>query len=380
MSRWYPGSAITVLFGTIYFWLTGHFPTLEICLLFVGIATASYVVVAQVRSLALERMLDVPNERSSHSSPTPRGGGISIVILAFPALLIAAFRSPAFGTRTATLMAVTSAGIALVGFWDDIRSLGARIRLLTHVIAAIVATAAIGAIDAVMFAMGTSIDLKWLAFPLTVMWIVGLTNAYNFMDGIDGIAASQALIAALAWTIVGSLSANSFLLIIGIAVAGGSAGFLWHNWPPARIFMGDVGSGFLGFTFAILTLVAARTEPRAVIAGILFVWPFVFDTVFTFARRLYRGENVFHAHRSHLYQRLVIAGASHKSVTTIYATLSCICALAGILVYQGRPGASALPPAVAVGTALAIYLMVRRSEKHRAGGTGAANDTSTAKL
>jgi UDP-N-acetylmuramyl pentapeptide phosphotransferase/UDP-N-acetylglucosamine-1-phosphate transferase len=365
MSRWYPVSAITVLFGTFYFWLTGHFPALQIILVFIGIATASHLAVSRIRSLALERMLDVPNERSSHISPTPRGGGMPIVMLALPALVIAMVRSGTFDTRTVAMLAMTLAGIALLGFLDDIRSLGAPVRLLTHVIAAIVVTAAIGPIDAITFATGTSLNLNSLAFPLTVTWIVGLTNAYNFMDGIDGIAGSQALIAALAWTIVGALSANTFLVIIGITLAGGSAGFLSQNWPPARIFMGDVASGFLGFTFAILTVVAAQAEPRAVIAGVLFVWPFVFDTLFTFARRLYRRENVLHAHRSHLYQRLVIAGASHKTVTTIYAILSCICSLVGILIYCGRLEESAAPLVAAAGTAGTIYFMTRRAEKRK---------------
>jgi UDP-N-acetylmuramyl pentapeptide phosphotransferase/UDP-N-acetylglucosamine-1-phosphate transferase len=339
---------------------------LAISALFAGIAAASAVIVARVRSVAAKRLLDVPNERSSHSSPTPRGGGIAIVILVLAAVTTAAvLRFPAFSLRITATMVLTSAAIALVGFWDDVRSLPARVRLLTQIVAATVATVVIGAIDTIALAAAASIDVMWLAVPLTVTWIVGLTNAYNFMDGIDGIAGSQALIAALAWATIGWLSGNALLVVAGIAVAGSAAGFLFHNWPPARIFMGDVGSGFLGFTFAVLMIVAARTEPRAVVAGVLFVWPFVFDTVFTFFKRLYRQENVFEAHRSHLYQRLVIGGATHKAVTTIYAIASSICALAGILFYDRYPAATVLAAAVAAGTAVTIYAMVRRAERRR---------------
>ena len=142
------------------------------------------------------------------------------------------------------------------------------------------------------------------------------------MDGIDGIAGGQAVVAGLGWAALGWLSDQPLVGILGILLAASSLGFLGHNWPPARIFMGDVGSAFLGFTFAVLAVAAAQRDARLALAGVLLVWPFIFDACFTFLRRLRNGENVFAAHRSHLYQRLVIAGYSHRTVTLLYIGLA----------------------------------------------------------
>ena len=164
-----------------------------------------------------------------------------------------------------------------------------------------------------------------------MLWI----NAYNFMDGIDGLAGSQTVVAGLGWLVPGGIVG---LPIFGVLVAGSSLGFLGHNWPPTRIFMGDVGSVFLGFTLAVLAVIGGLAHPRLPLAGLLVVWPFVFDTTFTIVRRLRRGENIFAAHRSHLYQRLVIAGYSQRAVTLLYAGLALVgvvLALAWVLELPG---------------------------------------------
>ncbi len=142
------------------------------------------------------------------------------------------------------------------------------------------------------------------------------------MDGIDGIAGLQALVAGSGWYLLGTLTDQSAFAMLGALIAASSAGFLWWNWPPAKIFMGDVGSAFLGFTFAVLPVFAALTHNRIAAAGIILVWPFVFDSVFTLLRRLSKGENIFQAHRSHLYQRLVQKGWTHGQVSSLYAALA----------------------------------------------------------
>jgi UDP-N-acetylmuramyl pentapeptide phosphotransferase/UDP-N-acetylglucosamine-1-phosphate transferase len=177
--------------------------------------------------------------------------------------------------------------------------------------------------------------LGWFGLIMTFVWIVGLTNAYNFMDGIDGIAGGQAVVAGLGWTLLGWLDHQPLVAALGLLLAASSLGFLGHNWPPARIFMGDVGSAFLGFTLAVLPVVAAQHNPRLAWAGVLLVWPFVFDAAFTFLRRLRKRENVFAAHRSHLYQRLVIAGYSHRFVTLLYIGLALAGAVLALLWYSG---------------------------------------------
>jgi UDP-N-acetylmuramyl pentapeptide phosphotransferase/UDP-N-acetylglucosamine-1-phosphate transferase len=151
------------------------------------------------------------------------------------------------------------------------------------------------------------------------------------MDGIDGIAGGQAVLAGLGWAIIGTLIDLPFVGILGALLGAASLGFLFHNWPPALIFMGDVGSAFLGYSFACLAIIGASKDPPLAIAGVLLVWPFVFDTIFTFFRRLKNRENVFSAHRSHLYQRLVISGYSHRTVTLLYLGLDALGMLLAVL-------------------------------------------------
>jgi UDP-N-acetylmuramyl pentapeptide phosphotransferase/UDP-N-acetylglucosamine-1-phosphate transferase len=265
--------------------------------------------VAGLRAWALRRgLLDVPNERSSHTAPTPRGGGAAV---ALAVLLGAALGRLPLGYLAGGLL------VALVSAIDDLRPLPALVRLAAHVAAA-------GA-------------LVWgLPWPWAVgaaVWVVGLTNAYNFMDGIDGIAGVQGVVAGAAWGVLGWLSGRPEVALLGALLAAGCLGFLPHNWPPARIFLGDVGSAFLGFSFAALPLLLDARSPRSYLAGVLVVWPFVLDASFTFLRRLLRGENVLQAHRTHVYQRLTIAGWSHARVTLLYgllATLGAALALLGL--------------------------------------------------
>ncbi len=145
------------------------------------------------------------------------------------------------------------------------------------------------------------------------------------MDGADGIAGGQGIVAGLGWFVLGCLGGQQLTALLGLLLAAGCFGFLGHNWAPAKVFMGDVSSTFLGFTFAAAALMASREDPRLLTAGALLVWPFVFDTLFTLALRLGRGENLAAAHRSHLYQRLIIAGFKHSDVSALYMG----CAAAG---------------------------------------------------
>lgn len=250
----------------------------------------SLFIVAAMKRLAI---LDIPNERSSHATPTPRGGGIAIVVTTIAG---AAILMP-----QAWPLLVASGVIAIMSWIDDVKHLSAAIRFPIQILAA----------SAVVFVYGAS----WqpLAWIVATLWIVGVTNAFNFMDGIDGIAGTQAMVAGLAWFV---LTRNPIALLI----AGSSLAFLLYNWQPASIFMGDVGSAFLGFTFASLPLIGAKPFSAVAMAVILF--PFLFDTAFTLARRGIAGERIWQAHRSHLYQRLVIAGWPHRGVTLLYGAIT----------------------------------------------------------
>lgn len=279
--------------------------------------------VAVIRRWAARgRMLDVPTERSSHAHPMPRGGGLAIVAVVLAGIWLYAIGNPEFPWRE--MLAFTAGGVLIagVGWLDDMHPLSPRLRFLVHALAACIAIAGIGFIQFVSIPLIPYISLGWVGFPLTLVWIIGLTNAYNFMDGIDGIASGQALMAGLGWAILGWSVGQPIVVVMGLLFAASSLGFLGHNWPPARIFMGDVGSGFLGYAFAVLTVLAAQSNPIFVLAGMALVWPFVFDATLTLFRRLCRGEKVWVAHRSHIYQRLVISGLSHRQVSSLYTGLA----------------------------------------------------------
>jgi len=241
-------------------------------------------------------------------------------------------------------------------------SVGGRPALATHAAGALLILLAVGFWPSVDLPFVGSVHWGWLGVPLAFFWVVGLTNAYNFMDGIDGLAGSQAVIAGDAWAGLGWLRGEPLVSLLGLLVAGSSLGFLLHNWPPARIFMGDVGSAFLGFTFAALAVVAALQNPRFAVAGILLVWPFVFDTSFTLVRRLCHRENVFAAHRSHLYQRLVIAGYSHRTVTLLYVGLALVGALLAIVWVLDLPGSDWLVLGLPVLLCFGLWRFVVRAE------------------
>jgi len=269
-------------------------------------------------------ILDEPNARSSHARPTPRGGGLAIVGVggaAVLALWAVGVPAPDRG-GWAALAAIL---VAAISWLDDVSSISHRVRLGLHVAAAVTATWAVGPARVIDLGPAGSFDLGPAASVLTILWIVGMTNAFNFMDGIDGIAGITAVV-VLALVAAGLWAAGAaFSGLTAVALAAAAAGFLVWNWQPARIFMGDVGSAFLGFSIAVLPLAAGQQASRWLLplaaCGML---PFLFDTTFTLLRRLGKGENVFEAHRSHLYQRLVIGGWSHAAVAGLYGMLAAL--------------------------------------------------------
>lgn len=297
-------------------------------LIFVLIFSAYLLTVIGVgfwRLVALHRQhLDIPNERSSHTIPTPSGGGIVIFFVTTGFLVFGASQNGKLNEILPFLAGAVL--IAAISWLDDLYSLPTLLRFAVHTVAALLAIFGIGYFQIIELPFLT-VNLGSFGFGqiLTLIWIVGLTNAYNFMDGIDGIAGTQGLTAGTGWLLVGILTNQPLIILFGGLLAAACLGFLWHNWFPARIFMGDVGSAFLGYSFAVLPLLTARqTENRSnfVLVGIFLVWTFVFDAVLTFIRRAIRRENVFAAHRSHLYQRLNIAGFRHDTVTLIYSVLA----------------------------------------------------------
>ena len=326
----------------------------------------SFLIVREMIRLTASRgiLLDRPNERSSHATPTPRGGGLAIALVVLVGTGLLWRPDGVMGWRGIVAFLLGAGLIAVVGWIDDLRSLGSLTRLLVHIVGALAIVGLVGYWRAVEIPVLGGLGLGEFGIPLSLVWITASTNIYNFMDGIDGLAGSQAICAGIGWLIVGLASGQDPIVWLSILLISSALGFLLHNWPPARIFMGDVASGFLGFAFGSMAVMGAQYDARYAVAGILFIWPFVFDGSYTILRRLRNRENVFTAHRSHLYQRLVASGLSHRTVTIMYASGALVC-VAATWVWLFRPGADLVPVGTALLTAVGPLWLVRSRETAR---------------
>jgi len=338
-------------------------------------------IVIAVRQWASRYLLDIPNERSSHSRPVPRGGGVGIVLMTLLPLALYLFTTREISSPIWVTYMVASGLIAVVGWLDDRHSLSAKVRLALQVLLGVGLLAGTGAITRLGGPIVGTIDLGLVVGAgLTLLWVVGLTNAYNFMDGIDGLAGIQAVIAGGAWCLLLALEGQPTLALLGGLIVASSLGFLGLNAPPARIFMGDVGSTFLGFSFAALPVLASHQleNPRLLITGVFFVAPFAFDSALTIVRRALRRENILAPHRSHLYQRMVRMGYSHRQVTGLYLFLCAISALCGLVYYAGSDRKALLAAATVLSMCIALAGTVTWLEYRRRTSPIAAAETSTA--
>jgi UDP-GlcNAc:undecaprenyl-phosphate GlcNAc-1-phosphate transferase len=267
-------------------------------------------------------VLDVPNDRSSHDMPVPISGGIAIVatfLVGIVAVYLIADRVLIGGSYFLGFVA-SSFLISLVSLIDDLIATRAFFRLSAQVLC-VIAMMAFGIVmREFTFPWIGKIELGVLGYILTLFWIVGMANAYNFMDGINGIAAGTAVIVCIFFSYICFLQGSLFTYIIGYTIAAGSLGFLLFNFPKAKLFMGDVGATFLGFVFATISIIAANFDSlhTSLLVMPLLLFHFIYDTLFTFIRRLLNGEHVFQAHRSHLYQLFNRLGYSQTVVSCFY--------------------------------------------------------------
>lgn len=285
-------------------------------------AVAALILTGALRQYALTRsLIDIPNARSSHAVPTPRGGGVSIVVSFLLAMMLATQTGLVSWLLAGALLGAGT-GIALLGFLDDHGHISARWRLLGHFIAAIWALFCIGGLPPLIF-FGFSLNLGLIGHVLGVFYLVWLLNLYNFMDGIDGIASVEAICVclggALLYWVTGKNDPAALLpLILACAVMG----FLYWNFPQARIFMGDAGSGFLGITLGILSLQAAGIAPQLFWSWLILLGVFITDATYTLLHRLLRKEKVYEAHRSHAYQYASRRTGKHAPVTLTVALIN----------------------------------------------------------
>ncbi|HJO33061.1 MAG TPA: hypothetical protein QGI62_02865 [Anaerolineales bacterium] len=294
----------------------------------------SFLSVGKMRGWAAERgLLAVPGERSSHRVATPTGGGAVIAIVTIGGVVSAWLLRPDWTLPGLMAFLMAAFLVAAVGWLDDIHTLPAGLRFGVQTVAALVIILRMGAFERIaLFELG-DLPLGWFGFALTFLWVVGLINAFNFMDGIDGNAGGIGAAAGAMWALVAWRLDQPLLAMLGLLLFAACLGFLGHNWQPAGIFMGDVGSTFLGLTFATMPLLALQRsgDARLPVVGALLVAPCVWDAVYTFIGRLLRGEPAFQAHRTYLYQRLASSGYPHWAGAGFYLLLTLATGLCGWL-------------------------------------------------
>lgn len=294
---------------------------ISILYLLLAVLLGSWGLTWGLRHYALARnILDLPNLRSSHTMPTPRGGGIAIVVCSSLAMLVIAAQG---WLEKDHLWALLGSGmlVALVGFVDDHRPLTAHWRLLSHFLAATWGLFWLGGMPELAF-FGEHSRPGWLWDALGLFYLVWLLNLYNFMDGIDGIASMEAICVCLGGALIYVLLDRWDLALLPVVMAVACCGFLFWNFPPARIFMGDGGSGYLGILLGLLSLQAAWVEPELLWAWIILLGVFIVDASITLLRRLLRGEPVHQAHRSHAYQFASRQFGRHLPVTLTVAGIN----------------------------------------------------------
>jgi UDP-N-acetylmuramyl pentapeptide phosphotransferase/UDP-N-acetylglucosamine-1-phosphate transferase len=275
-------------------------------------------------------MLDQPNERSLHSKPVPRTGGIAILASIYLCGLLAL----SFLGVNALMPWLATAGllIAMISYIDDRTSLAPASRIIAHLAAALLLLWGGFGMDVLELPGITWVIPQFFGVFVSAIFIVWMVNLYNFMDGMDGFAAGMAAIGFSALAGLGWLSQDLTFMVLNLIVAAASTGFLVLNFPPARIFMGDVGSSTLGLFAAAFILWGARTGVFPIWIGILVFAPFVVDATVTLLRRIVRGEKVWQAHKSHYYQRLVQLGWGHRKTVLLEYGLMLGCSLTALFI------------------------------------------------
>ena len=282
---------------------------------FAVVVIVGFTLTLLIRKSALKtNRLDVPNERSSHTSPTPRGAGLAVVV-AFQLGLIALLVENSISDEVFLAVAIPGLTVAIIGWLDDRGHLtSAKWRLVGHFACASLAVWLVGGLPELPLANST-IDFGLVGDIAAVIYLVWMLNLFNFMDGIDLITGVQTVTTSVGVAMLLLISTESDLWKIFAVLAASIVGFLFFNLPPAKIFLGDVGSGFIGFTTAVISIIVAKDEPLVAWAMVILLAVFVTDATVTLLRRLLSREHVYVAHRTHAYQHLSKKLNSHLPVS-----------------------------------------------------------------
>ena len=306
----------------------------------------AYLATRLAIALSLHRgILDLPNPRSAHSDPVPRMGGIGIVagfyvsIAGLWMLEYLGFTGYGGPSRSVLIVLSACAGMAAVGLYDDLCHVTPARKFTLQLLLAL-GVAGLGIrFEDLGIPGGDTLALGTLGLPLTLLWLTGFSNVYNFMDGINGLAGATGVVYCGFFAAFAFHQDERELLAVAVLLMGSCVGFLFLNFPQARTFMGDTGSLFLGMLFSgMVVLLAQRASDSGALVGLVLVCSvYLFDSGFTLLRRIKRHEHIFRAHRTHLYQRLLPTGLSHAKITALYVLLhSLMGALA--MAYMGIAG------------------------------------------
>jgi Fuc2NAc and GlcNAc transferase len=285
---------------------------MKISLWYLLIFIISVISVYTYRWFAVKRtILDLPNERSSHLNPTPRGGGIAIALIWFSAIIFFHLTKQIDSSLFFALLC--GLPVAIIGFADDILTISPKVRLIIHVVSGSLALVFLGGMNSIDLGF-SQISISVLFIILAVIGIVWFTNLFNFLDGIDGYISVEVIFICIATYLL-------FGIVPPVLLATIIAGFLVWNWQPAKIFMGDGGSTLLGFTIGVFAVYYQNIEVSSVIIWLMLSSLFWFDATFTLFRRWRNNENLTKAHKKHAYQRLVQSGFSHRK-TVIFSLIA----------------------------------------------------------
>ena len=311
----------------------------------------SWILTSRVRQYALAKnLLDIPNIRSSHTIPTPRGGGLAIVAVLLLSGLVS-LSLPQAPTQILACLLLATLAFAVLGWQDDKHDLPASIRFLVQLLIAALACGYLFLLHVPEWAL--SLNTIIILF-LSILWVAWMANLFNFMDGIDGISAVESLILGATTSYWFAMSGATSIAIICIAVAGAAVGFLRWNWSPAKIFMGDVGSLALGAFFAIIAIIGTTGLKIPFLAFLILYSVYLADSSVTLLRRMINGEKWWQAHRSHYYQRAVQSGFSHSQVSLAVMMINIIFSVLASLLIVGLVNA---PTAIVVTMTILISLM-----------------------
>lgn len=304
------------------------------CVLMCFIVTLG--ITAWLRRYAVAKAIfDMPNARSSHTVPTPRGGGLAIVVVFLFATL------SLYGCKMipiSLMLALVGGGVlvALIGYCDDRRSLAARWRFLAHLLAAVWVLYCLNGFPVLDFGVVQCVA-PWLGAILALIAIIWSINLYNFMDGIDGCAGAEGLFLSISSAVFFLIVGDSGLAVLSFCLAATIGGFLYWNWPPAKIFLGDVGSGFLGFVFIVLAIHAANQHHGSLVFWLLLFALFLYDATFTLIYRVSKKQKWYQAHREHAYQKGVDAGWDHQKMTLCMLLINVVVLLPAAMITYYYP-------------------------------------------